>query len=153
MMKKETHVPTFDTTLQTTHEWLQELEYLAALRSHADSYAVLRQVLHALRDRLPADEAVHLGAQLPMLIRGFYFEGWKPSATPRKQRSLQAFLDSIGPLPQPYETFDAEKAVRSVLQLLDHRISIGEFSDVYNAMPEEVRALWPEALGEKATAA
>lgn len=153
MTKKETHVPTFDTTLQTTHEWLQELEYLAALRNQADSYTVLRKVLHALRDRLPADEAVHLGAQLPMLIRGFYFEGWKPSATPRKQRSLEAFLESIGPLPQPYDTFNAEKAVRGVLQLLDHRISVGELSDVYDAMPEEVRALWSEAVGEEASAA
>jgi uncharacterized protein (DUF2267 family) len=153
MTKKESHVPAFETTLLATHEWLQELEYLASLRNQAEAYTVLRNVLHALRDRLPADEAVHLGAQLPMLIRGFYFEGWKPSATPKKQRSLPAFLSSIGPLPRPYDAFDAEEAVRCVLQLLDHRISLGELSDVYHAMPEEVRAFWTACTGESVSAA
>jgi len=142
MVKKENHVPAFESTLQTTHEWLRELESVAQLRTQNEAYIVLRSVLHTLRDRLPADEAVHLGAQLPMLIRGFYFEGWKPSATPKKQRSLKSFLDSMDPLPKPYDTFDAEEAVRSVFQLLDHRIQGGELDDVRDAMPEEVRALW-----------
>jgi uncharacterized protein (DUF2267 family) len=34
-------------------------------------------MLHALRDRLPPEIAVHLSAQLPMLVRGIYYEGWK----------------------------------------------------------------------------
>ena len=99
MTTSETHVRTFDSTLQTTHRWLRELELLASLDNESEAYSVLRAVLHALRDRLPADEAVHLGAQLPMLIRGFYYEGWKPSATPKKQRSLEAFTDGMQPLP------------------------------------------------------
>ena len=40
------------------------------------AYLALRTVLHALRDRLTLEEAVQLGAQLPMLVRGFYYEGW-----------------------------------------------------------------------------
>jgi uncharacterized protein (DUF2267 family) len=31
-------------------------------------------VLHALRDRLTVEEASDLAAQLPMLIRGLYYE-------------------------------------------------------------------------------
>jgi len=42
-------------------------------RHHAD--VALSAVLHALRDRLTVSEAAQLGAQLPMLVRGFYYEG------------------------------------------------------------------------------
>ena len=143
MTTAETHIRVFDSTLQTTHRWLQELELAASLNNEAEAYSVLRAVLHALRDRLPADEAVHLGAQLPMLIRGFYYEGWKPSTTPKKQRSLEAFLEGMQPLPTLKGEISAEQALRSVFLMLDHRISEGEIANVRQAMPEEVRKLWP----------
>lgn len=143
MTTAETHIRAFDSTLQTTHRWLQELELAASLDNEAEAYSVLRVVLHALRDRLPADEAVHLGAQLPMLIRGFYYEGWKPSTTPKKQRSVEAFLKGMQPLPTLKGEISAEQALRSVFLMLDHRISEGEIADVRQAMPEEIRKLWP----------
>jgi len=144
MTTAETHIRAFDSTLQTTHRWLQELELAASLDSEAEAYSVLRVVLHALRDRLPVDEAVHLGAQLPMLIRGFYYEGWKPSTTPKKQRSVEAFLEGMQPLPRLKGEISAEQALRIVFLMLDHRISEGEIADVRQAMPEEVRDLWPK---------
>ena len=36
------------------------------------AHSVRRAVLHTLRDRLTVGGAADLGAQLPMLIRGFY---------------------------------------------------------------------------------
>jgi len=143
MTTSETHIRVFDSTLQTTHRWLQELELAASLDNEAEAYSVLRVVLHALRDRLPADEAVHLGAQLPMLIRGIYYEGWKPSTTPKKQRSVEAFLEGIQPLPTLKGEISAEQALRSIFLMLNHRISEGEIANVRQAMPEEVRDLWP----------
>lgn len=143
MTTPETHVRAFDSTLQTTHRWLRELELIASLENESEAYSVLRTVLHALRDRLPADEAVHLGAQLPMLIRGFYYEGWKPSTTPKKQRSLEAFLEGMPPLPGQEGELNPEQALRNVFMMLNHRVSEGEIEDVRDAMPEEVRDLWP----------
>jgi len=71
MTTSESLVPIFESTLQTTHKWLCELKLLASLRDESEAYSVLRAVLHTLRDRLIADEAVDLAAQLPMLIREF----------------------------------------------------------------------------------
>jgi uncharacterized protein (DUF2267 family) len=143
MATTETHIPVFESTLQITHNWLRELELLASLRNESEAYTVLRAVLHTLRDRLIPDEAVNLAAGLPMLVRGFYYEGWRPSTTPKKLRTLEAFLGDLPQLPCPDETFDAEKAVRSVFLLLDHRISEGEIDDIRHMLPEEVRSLWP----------
>lgn len=143
MATTECHVPVFESTLQTTHKWLRELELLASLRNESEAYSVLRAVLHALRNRLTPDEAVNLAAELPMLVRGFYYEGWKPSSTPKKLRTLGDFLRDMPLLPSPDETFNAEKAVRSVFLMLDHRISEGEIDDIRHMLPEEVRTLWP----------
>jgi uncharacterized protein (DUF2267 family) len=143
MTRSESHVPTFDATLQTTHRWLNELKMVASLENEAQAYSVLRSVLHGLRDRLPVDEAAHLGAELPMLVRGFYYEGWKPSVTPKKQRSLDALMQNLEPMPDLGGELRREDLLRSVFLMLDHRISEGEINDVRQAMPAEVRELWP----------
>ncbi len=134
------HVAVFDSTLNITHEWLRDLTHEGNLRDQSQAYSILRAVLHALRDRLIPDEAVNLGAQLPMLVRGFYYEGWKPSATPVKDRSKQGFLESIE---QTLRSIDAEPAARAVFRLLERYITPGEIDDIRKMLPKEIRDLWP----------
>jgi hypothetical protein len=55
----------------------------------------LRETLHAVRDFLTVDEAADLSAQLPVLIRGLFFEGWVPAKTPAKMRSVDQFLERV----------------------------------------------------------
>ena len=52
-------------------------------------------MLRAFRDRLPVSEAAHFGAQLPMLVRGFYYEHWKPASTPVKFKTAQEFYNTV----------------------------------------------------------
>ena len=138
----ETGLAVFDTTIQATNEWLNELMDELDVEDKHHAYSVLRATLHALRDRLPPDEAAHLGAQLPMLVRGFYYEGWRPSGTHPKERSKAAFLDHIASeLREP--AGDVEPAVRAVFRLLLNRVSTGEVIDVQLLLPAGVRDLWP----------
>ena len=63
---------------------------LVDMWSHQDS-----EQLHALRDRIGAESAVHLAAQLPMLLRGLYYEGWRMAASQTKERSRAEFFDHV----------------------------------------------------------
>lgn len=65
-----TGLDVFDRTLQTTNIWLDDIMAGLGPDRHL-AWHVLGAVLHALRDRLPLDQAAHLGAQLPLLVRVF----------------------------------------------------------------------------------
>jgi uncharacterized protein (DUF2267 family) len=71
----------FDKTLETTHIWLKEIMEDIGPDRHV-AWHVLSVVLQKLRDRLPLPLAAHLGAQLPMLIRGVYYDQFDPTACP-----------------------------------------------------------------------
>jgi uncharacterized protein (DUF2267 family) len=137
-------IPAFETTLEKTNLWIQEVMRELDSDDRHYAYLALRSVLHALRDRLQADEAVNLGAQLPMLIRGFYYEGWKPSRTPKKERHLAEFLEHIrDDLSRVTREADSERLARAVFAVLDRRVSQGEIEDIKGMIPDELRALWP----------
>lgn len=83
-----------DKTVQTTNIWLDEvMERLGPDRQLA--WHALGATFHALRDRLPIHDAAHLSAQLPLLLRGLFFDQWRPSEQPSKERTLAAFLAHV----------------------------------------------------------
>jgi len=131
----------FDATLRKSAEWVREArEGLDSTDAHV-GYLALRAVLHTLRDRLPVNAAVHLGAQLPMLIRGLYYEGWSPSNKPLPL-DYEDFLDAIREhfthpdRPHPVQIIDA------VLNVLSRHVSPGEIADIQRTLPNDLRELW-----------
>jgi uncharacterized protein (DUF2267 family) len=143
-----TGLDVFDTTVHTTNNWLNELMQLLIWDDKRRAYRALRETLHALRDRLPIDEVAQLGAQLPMLIRGFYYEEWDPTGKPLRVRHADEFLAQIETRLQGDYPIDAEEIARAVFTLLSERISDGEIDDVKQVLPAELRSLWPvDAVG------
>jgi uncharacterized protein (DUF2267 family) len=136
------HIDVFDTTIHKTNDWLNELGSLLGSENRRLVYRVLRSTLHALRDRLPIEEVAQFGAQLPMLVRGLYYEGWDPTGKPVRVRNKEEFLAPIA-LALANDPLDAEEAARAVFQLLANRITAGELEDVKHILPAEIRALWP----------
>jgi uncharacterized protein (DUF2267 family) len=137
----------FATTLQKTNTWVNEISDLLHWDDNQKAYHGLRAVLHALRDRLPVDEAVHLGAQLPMLIRGFYYEGWKPAATPVKVKTLAEFYDMVRQNFTSDRNINPMRLTEAVMGVLAANISPGELEQLRGIFPEELRGLWPKTTG------
>jgi len=132
----------FDSTIQTTNIWLKDiLERLGWQETHR-AYHALRAVLHALRDRLVVDQAAALAAQLPMLIRGFYYEGWHPHGKPVKERHKEEFLAHIAAAFRDDPEINPERVTRAVFQVLSKHVSAGEIEGVKRSLPEEIRSLW-----------
>jgi uncharacterized protein (DUF2267 family) len=132
----------FTETLEKTGEWLQELMQELGSSHPQQAYSVLRAVLHTLRDRLTVGEAADLGAQLPMLVRGFYFEGWRPCGQAPKMRHKSEFLQHLKQLYPALPDAERENAARAVFRVLTHHISRGELQHVKDQLPADIRNLW-----------
>ena len=135
-------IATFTQAAQQAQQWVNELADDLDW-SDRRAYHLLRSVLHALRDWLPQEEMVDLSAQLPALIRGIYFEGWKPLETPVWDRRKEFFIARVEDDFSDELLNDPDAAVAAVFRLLDRHISQGEIEDVRNSMKKALRELWP----------
>jgi len=134
----------FDASLQKTQVWFNDLmNELGWEEQPQKASLALRTAFHVLRDRLSVEEAVHLGAQLPILIRGLYYEGWKLTGKPVKERHKSEFLDHIAKAFRDDATVDPERVMRAVLKVLARHISEGENESVKNLLPKTLQELWP----------
>lgn len=139
----------FDTTLQKTHLWLNDIMAELGWEDNRHwAYLALRVVLHTLRDHLTVEEAMDLGAQLPMLIRGFYYEGWTLTGKPVRERHKEEFLAHITQAFRNDERIDPEQVIRAVFRVLSQRVTAGEISDVKNQLPTALGELWPKEVLE-----
>ncbi len=128
--------------VQQLQVWLKELRDAGDLADEQEAYVVLRGVLHQLRDRLSPQEAIDLGAQLPLIVRGVYYEGWTPSQPPEKIRTQHDFFEQLAERLSPHP-IDVERATRDVFSLLSQHCDPGEIKDVIAQLPSGLKALWP----------
>jgi uncharacterized protein (DUF2267 family) len=133
----------FDKTLEKTNAWLAHLETALGWHDRQRCYAALRGVLHAIRDRLPPQEAVDLSAQLPILVRGVFFEGWRLAGKPRRYRHKGEFLGQLVHDAPWLAAEDREQVVTAVFELLSSELGGGETDHVRASLPAELRELWP----------
>jgi uncharacterized protein (DUF2267 family) len=136
------HAP-FDSTIQTTNVWLNDIVERLEWMDRPRAYHALRAVLHALRDWLPVDQAAALAAQLPMLVRGFYYEGWHPHGKPVKERHKEDFLAHVAAAFRDDPDVDPEAVTRAVFAVLADHVTSGEVEGVKHSLPAELRSLWP----------
>jgi uncharacterized protein (DUF2267 family) len=141
-----TRAAALDTSLQRTHEWLHEIGRELGFDNERAAYAAVRATLHAVRDRLPVELVAHFGAELPMLMRGIFYDGWHPSAARLKAAHEEDFFASMGrALLGHDELGDVGAVAGAVLRVIDRRVAPGQIARILDALPAEVRQMWREA--------
>jgi uncharacterized protein (DUF2267 family) len=134
----------FDKTLGTTHVWLNEIcDDLGPDKQVA--WKVLSVVLHKLRDRLTLGLAAHLGAQLPLLVRGVYYDQFEPGKLPTECNNREEFIQEVAEWLTDTRPVDPDQAVRSVFKVLSRHVSEGQIQKVKDALPRSLRQSWDTA--------
>ncbi len=139
-----TGITGLDATVEKTNIWLKEIAEEMGWQNRERAYLALRAVLQTLRDRLTVEEAIELGAQLPMLIRGLYYEGWSPAGKPVRYRTEEEFLWPIREAFRNDPDIDPKKVAQAVFKVLDHRVAAGEINDIRGILPKHLRDLWEQ---------
>lgn len=144
-----------DRTVQETNHWLREVAHEldpGDEDAKQRAYHALRAVLFALRDRLPADLAADFSAQLPLLVRGIFYEGYRPADQPKDYRTLDEWNDEVArELDQiPSEAPTPEEATQAVFTVMSEELDWGAVRKTFSSLPKPVRTLWPGVPEEAA---
>src|SRR5437763_1759756 len=139
-----TGLDVFDKTLQTTNIWLDEIiDQIGPDRRVA--WKVLSVVLHKLRDRLPVDLAAHLSAELPLLVRGVYYDQYEPSRQPTGTQTFEELCDEVGKWLTDTRPVNARDAIHAVFRTLSRHIPAGQIKKVQQSLPQSIRIAWETA--------
>lgn len=136
-----TGLDVFDTTIQKTNEILEEIEehYHWQNRRH-QAYAILRLVLITLRDRLTVEDAAHFGAQLPLILRGVYYEQWNPMRVPVKM-DKEEFISHIAENFKYDVKEGYEELVSFVVKTIMRHVGRGEEEKLKGMLPKNMAEL------------
>lgn len=134
-----------DHTVQLTHQWINELDAKLGWNDKHRTYRLLRAVLQATRDCLPLAESADFAAQLPTLLRGVYFEHWRPEEEYHGRMSLDRFLQRLNESFKNDPIDDMADVVTGVYRFLSQKVSPGEVEDIVHSLPTQIRPLWAAA--------
>ena len=132
----------FAAAVRSAEEWVDDFTKRLGWHDRARAYLALLAVLHALRDCLQRDDAINLGAQLPALLRGLYYDGWHGGAH-AAARKRDAFLARVHDSVHRDPAVDPEQVARAALALIAARLLAAEVEDAKAATPKELHNLWP----------
>ena len=142
-----TGVRAIERSIHKTNEWLAELDDLYGWEDRDKTYQSCRAVLHALRDRLSVEEATDLGAQLPLIVRGMYFDGWQTNRVPVRIRTLEQFFERVATNFGGNAVPDPQKLTKGVFQILERHVSQGEIADIQASLPDDILTFWRSKAG------
>jgi uncharacterized protein (DUF2267 family) len=122
------------------HTWLNHINEQTDWEGSAYAFDALKATLQALRIYLLLPHLAHVGAQLPLIIRGIFFENWKPSRLPINKRNLTHFLHIIKEH-MHHSDIDPETAARAVLKTLAAKSHEAEIEKIQRLLPNDIGLL------------
>jgi uncharacterized protein (DUF2267 family) len=134
-------VDSIDRSVHKTNEWLADLAAALGTDDRREAWRVLRAYLQLLRDQVTVDEAAQLAAQLPLVLRGAFYEGFDPGHQPAKRRDRDEFLALLAEHAGLSDAEEAARAAEAATTVLREHVSEGEVEDVLAQLPAGLRAV------------
>jgi uncharacterized protein (DUF2267 family) len=132
------HVDTLEQSFEAAVAWLDTLA--ADLGgSRAGAYRVMSAVLHALRDNLTVAQGAELAAELPIAVKGIFYDGWDPTLVPSRERRSAAFIDRVRRAGGLRDDGHAVLAIERGGRLLRSEIGGAALDRVASSLPGDVR--------------
>ncbi len=125
-----------DKSVPEANKWVTD--FMTELQISETSLArrLLRSTLHALRDCLPWPDAEKFGAQLPLVMRENFFQGWRPGSDRLTCGSREEFYRRLRRYSKCQAPVEEERAVRAFCRVLDQRISRHDIEDISAILPD-----------------
>ncbi len=131
-----------DKSTQKTKEWLHEIQDELGWEDENMVYLATRAVIQTLRDRLPIEEAIELADELPMVMKGMYYEGYSPSGKPKKIKNREEFFQEVQEKSSG-RPIKSEEATNAVFNTLERKLGGGgEIVQVRGNLPKDIQNLW-----------
>ena len=130
-------VEAIERSVHKTNEWLSDLAAELGIEDKEDAWRILKVYLQMLRDQLTIDEAAQFAAQLTLVLRGAFYEGYDPGRQDKlrdRDEFLARFAERAG------VTY-AARAVEAATSVVRRHITAGEMDDVLSQLPSEVRGV------------
>ena len=121
-----------------THEFYARTRELGGFDDNARAKAVVAATLSTLAERLPAEEAKDLAAQLPEEIAAFFAQA--PPMGEVNKMHAEAFFSTIGERLN-VNPEEGRRVAETVTRVLREAISAGELRHVWQMMPGDLRPL------------
>jgi uncharacterized protein (DUF2267 family) len=139
-------ISNIDKSTQKTKEWLHEVQDELGWEDENMVYIAFRAVIQTLRDRLPVEEAIELADELPMVMKGLYYEGYTPKHKPEKIKNRTEFFQRVQQK-SPRRPIQTEEATRAVFHLLENKLSGGgEIKQVKGNLPKDIQDFWESSI-------
>lgn len=140
-MTRMIHV--FERTTHEAHEWVNDIAGRTGWTNEREVLHLMRSVLCKIRDHLPVNEMAQFSAQLPIILRGMFFEGWQPKKTPVRERHAADFVAAVEKEIGDVMDYRGPADVQAVFGVINNHITRGEVADVRACLPQELREMWP----------
>lgn len=128
----------FTSACHNAETFVSNLEREMSGCTKQQAWHILRGTLHALRDRVQPDEACKLAEQLPLVVRGAYFEAFRPGRGVKKMNA-EEFVADVATQVRVDPPPDFERKVWQALDFVLREVSEGEKSDVLDNLPSDIK--------------
>jgi uncharacterized protein (DUF2267 family) len=105
---------------------------------------ITRVILHAIRDRLPADDAIEFAQGLPIALKGIYLDRYDISKTPIRIRDKRVFIEFIRRKAGGTASIDFPnarsviRAFQAVFVVLEYNMNYGQTDQIKKLLNREL---------------